>query len=252
MEDKRAYKSLSIIIISVLILGGLFAALMYWNRSGHRDDLNADKNAAGLADRNKAENQNAVNDVKAQMMKRLRPLDDTDHILGEKDAPVQMIVYSDFECPYSAKFSDTMKEVKQYFGSKVAISFRHYTLSTHANAIPAAEAAECAADEGKFWEMHDLLFADNKAGRMNMEAHQQNAGDLGLDKVKFSQCLTGEKYKDKIIAQMIEGRNVGVTGTPTIFVNNEIIPGAYPFEDFSRSDGTQAEGMKKIIEKKLK
>ena len=86
---------------------------------------------------------------------------------------------------------------------------------------------------------------------MNVEQFKQNAVELELDAAKFNQCLETQKYKDKIQAQMLEGRNFNVTGTPGSFVNSEPVPGAYPFEDFTGSDGQEREGMKSIIERHL-
>lgn len=147
----------------------------------------------------------------------VRPIDDTDHILGDKNAKIQIIIYDDFECPFCYKFYETTKQIKEEFGNKVAIVFRHYPLRIHDNAMVAAEASECAAEQGKFWEMYDKLFADNNANKMGVDQFKQDAADLGFDQAKFNQCLDTEKYKDKVTSQMIEGKNFGVGGTPTFF-----------------------------------
>ncbi|MDD4900840.1 MAG: thioredoxin domain-containing protein [Patescibacteria group bacterium] len=182
----------------------------------------------------------------------LRPIDATDHLWGRSDAPVQMIIYSDFECPFCQQFTDTVKKVAENFPDKVAISFRHYPLSGHAEAGQAAEASECAAEQGKFWEMYDKLFADNLAGRLSAEQYKKDAGDLGLDAAKFNQCLDDGKYKSKVAEEMAEGGQAGVTGTPTTFVNGNIYPGAYPYEDFTAPNGDKEAGMKTIISNLLK
>lgn len=183
---------------------------------------------------------------------QLRPIDQTDHIRGDINASVKMIVYSDFKCLFCAQFTDTIKKVEQEFKDKVAIAFRHYPLSSHSEANQAALASECAAEQGKFWQMHDKLFADNVAGRMSSEQFKKDAVDLGLDQVKFSQCLDSGKYQDRVYQEMLEGKNAGVTGTPTSFVNGNIYPGAYPFEDFTAPDGQPEKGMKSIISELLK
>ncbi|MDO8593071.1 MAG: thioredoxin domain-containing protein [bacterium] len=178
---------------------------------------------------------------------QVRPIDAADHVLGDLKAPVQMIVFSDFECPFCAQFADTMKKVEENFKDKVAIAFRHYPLPSHPLALPAAVASECAAEQGKFWEMHDKLFADNSAGKMSVEQFKKDAADLSLDAVKFNQCLDSNKYLDKVNQEKAEGNQAGVTGTPTSFINGNIYPGAYPFEDFSDSGGKIEAGMKTII-----
>lgn len=182
---------------------------------------------------------------------KLRPIDSTDHIIGDLGAPVQMIIYSDFECPYCAQFANTVKTINQEFGNKVAIAFRHYPLAGHKQAAEAAEASECAAEQGKFWGMYDKLFTDNTAGKMSKEQFEQDAVDLGLNKDQFNQCLDSGKYADKVKTLKEEGDEAGVTGTPTSFINGNIYPGAYPFEDFTASDGAQEKGMKSIIIKLL-
>lgn len=177
----------------------------------------------------------------------VRPIDSTDHIWGDPKAPVKMIVYSDFECPFCAQFAATMKKIETEFFGKIAITFRHYPLAGHPDAKKAAEASECAGEEGKFWEMHDKLFADNVAGKMSVDRFKQDAVDLGLNQKQFSQCLDSGKYNNKVSEQKSEGDKAGITGTPTIFVNGNIYPGAYPFEDFTNSAGQPEKGMKSII-----
>ena len=193
-----------------------------------------------------------VNNGGGNNVQALKPIDASDHVWGDIKAPAQMIVYSDFECPFCAQFTDTMKKVEENFKDKVAIVFRHYPLSGHKEANSAAEASECAAEQGKFWEMHDKLFADNKAGRLGIEQYKKDAADLSLDAAKFSQCLDSGKYKDKVSEEMAGGNGAGVTGTPTSFINGKIYPGAYPFEDFTAPNGDKESGMKSIISQLLK
>jgi len=169
------------------------------------------------------------------------------HIRGNADALVKIIVYSDFACPFCADFSDTIKKIIEEFGEKITVEYRHFPLNFHAQAIPAALASECADEQGKFWEMHDKLFADNKDGLMNTEIYQEDAKELGLNASKFNKCLESEKYKDKVLAQMAEGEKAGVAGVPASFVNAEKVDGAVPFADFKHSDGQDGEGMKNII-----
>ncbi len=185
-------------------------------------------------------------------VKPVTPISADDHLWGSLDATVKLIVYSDFECPFCANFYDTLKQVKEEFGDKVVIAFRHYPLASHTLALTAAEASECAAEQGKFWEMYNKLFGDNKANEMSLAQFKKDAADLNLDQAKFNQCLDTEKYKDKVLAQMLAGKNAGVTGTPTSFVNGQIYVGAYPFKDFTGNDGKPEKGMESIIQGLLK
>lgn len=185
-------------------------------------------------------------------LSKVSPIDSADHIAGNPAAPVQMIVYSDFECPFCEEFSQTMKQAEQEFTDKLTIAFRHYPLPGHGEAEKAAEASECAAEQGKFWGMHDKLFADNAAGRMSVDQFKKDAADLSLDTAKFNQCLDSGKFESKVKEQAAAGGRAGVTGTPTSFINGNIYPGAYPFADFTDSDGKPESGLKSIISGLLK
>jgi protein-disulfide isomerase len=192
-----------------------------------------------------------VPEVKSAELEPLRKIDGTDYVWGSESAPVEMIVYSDFECPFCATFTDAMAEIQKNYPNNVKIAFRHYVLATHSNAITAALAVECAGEQGKFWEMHDRLFIDNRLGRLNEEQYYLDASALNLNADKFKDCVKSEKYKEKILSQIAEAESFGITGTPTIFINNQVLPGAYPYEDFVDSTGIQQKGLKSIIEEEL-
>lgn len=185
-------------------------------------------------------------------VKTLRQIDATDHVWGELTSPVQIIIYDDFECPYCAQYFDKIEQVKKDYAGKVAIAYRHFPLSNiHPTNLIAAEASECAAEQGKFWEMYTKLFEDNKQNKFSVEQWKLDAIALGLDKAKFNQCLDSSKYKTKIDQQLAEGSSFGVTGTPTTFINGEIIIGDNPYEDTTASDGRKIEGLKSIINRLL-
>ncbi len=198
------------------------------------------------------ENKKAVEEAKSANSLNVRPIDDGDHYLGDLKAPVQLIVYSDFECPYCADFSATLKKAKEEFGDKLVIAFRHFPLtSIHYNSLSAAIASECANKQGKFWEMYDKLFEDNKENNFYSEEFKKDAKEIGLKAAKFNECLDKEEFKDKVLEQMLEGRNAGITGTPGNFVNNEPVPGAYPLDDFTDSINERREGLRSIINRHL-
>ena len=196
-------------------------------------------------------NQQAVRQAMQQTVQPVRSIGSEDHFLGNLDAPIQIIVYSDFSCPFSAKFYDTAEQIKEEFSDDAVMAFRHYPSIGRVYAMQAAIASECAAEQGKFWEMRGKLFENNKENKLSPEQFKKNALEIGIDTAKFNKCLEAEKYKDKIYAQMRDGRNYGAGGSPTIFVNGEPFPGAYPFEDFIRSNNDEEEGMKSIIERHL-
>ncbi len=181
----------------------------------------------------------------------VRPLEREDHLWGPIDAPVNLIVYDDFECPFCAQFYETVNRAKLEFGNDLVVAVRHFPLISHEQAIPAAIASECASAQKKFWEMYKLLYEDNKAGNLKPETIVANGATLGLDEKAFNECLTKETYKDKILAQKDEVKNLGVIGTPASFINNQYVPGALPYEDFTYPDGSAALGLRSLIQQKL-
>jgi protein-disulfide isomerase len=241
-------------IVGLLILLALFAVVLKnvtddKGKSVGQNNGNAQNQAE--ADKTAEENIQIPPGGSNQIVP-VRAIDKDDHLWGNIDAPVKMIVYDDFECPFCAEFYDTIKQVKKEFGDKVAVAFRHYPLVTiHIYSMQAAEASECASEQGKFWQMYDKLFAANKAGNLNEASMKQAAKELELDTVKFEQCFSTKKYEGKVLTQMIEAKNFNVNGTPTTFINGEIVVGAYPFEDFIAQDGVKTEGLKNIITRYL-
>jgi protein-disulfide isomerase len=247
-------KFLPIIVVILLVGAGWF----YYSGQKNRQTGLPDQTAKQQEETAKPQESDSVKEnievpkETADSLSPVRAIDDSDHLAGDKNAPVKLIVYSDFECPFCGKYFDTLEQVKNEFGDKVAIAFRHFPLlNLHVYAMQAAIASECAAEQDKFWPMHDRLFADNKENKINEAQFKEDAKTIGLDQAKFNQCLATEKYKDKVTAQMIEAKNFNVNGTPTTFVNDRIVVGAYPFEDFTATDGVKTEGMKSIISKAL-
>ncbi|MBU4217102.1 DsbA family protein [Candidatus Parcubacteria bacterium] len=234
-------------IILVIIVGGLY----FFNSRNSKKP--ADVHIVNdEAQKNKDSNKDAIDKANKMSVKTVRPIDENDHRKGELEAPVQVIVYSDFECPFCLKFVNSLKQVEETFGNKVVIAFRHYPLLSHTDAIPAAVAAECAGEQGKFWEMHDQLFQDSQDNALSITNYKQNAKELGLDQVKFNECLDTEKYKKAITLSQLEAKEFGVNGTPASFINGEPVPGAIPFEDFTDSSGESRKGLRSLIEEKLK
>ena len=140
-----------------------------------------------------------------------------------------IIAFSDYECPYCKRAETTVAQVMDNYGKEVRYVHRDFPLPFHANANPAAQAARCAGDQGKFWEYHDKIFA---AADLSTTALQQTAPDLGLDRTKFDECLSSGKYKAQIEADIAAGSEVGVNGTPAFFINGRLLSGAQPFEKF--------------------
>ncbi|MEN9557921.1 MAG: hypothetical protein RL141_290 [Candidatus Parcubacteria bacterium] len=159
-------------------------------------------------------------------------VDDEDHIRGNKDAKVTLIEYSDFECPFCLRHLDTVDQILEAYPNDVRLVYRHYPLSFHPEAQKAAEASECAAEQGKFWEMHDAIFAANAAGTMSVTKWKEIAATLKLNTSKFNDCLDTGKMASKVNEDLQEGSVAGVTGTPATFVNGSLVSGAVPFAQF--------------------
>jgi protein-disulfide isomerase len=176
----------------------------------------------------------------------------SDHATGSIQTALSLVFYGDFDCPFSANFSKTMDQAMADYGNRLKVIFRHFPSFSHINAVPAAIASECASQQGKFWPMYRKLYEDYDMGELNYDEYKKDAKDLGLNVVDFMKCYETEEPKDKIEKQMIEARNSGVSGTPTIIIDDEIIPGDIPFDDFTHSNGQPGEGLKSIIERHLK
>ncbi|XOU94008.1 MAG: DsbA family protein [Candidatus Kerfeldbacteria bacterium] len=156
---------------------------------------------------------------------------DGDHVRGDKNATVTLIEYSDFECPFCSRVVPTIEQVLEEYDGKVKLIYRHFPLSFHENAQKAAEASECAADQDKFWEMHDLIYADqDNITIADLKAH---AVTLGLNTSTFDSCLDGGEHASDITDDFNEGAAIGVQGTPAIFVNGTMISGAQPYASFA-------------------
>jgi len=152
---------------------------------------------------------------------------------GEEDAPVTMIEFSDFQCPFSARhFQQVFPQIeKEYIAAgKVKYYFRNFPLSIHQYAQKAAEAARCADEQGRFWEYHDKLFANQQA--ISPENLKEWAKELGLDMAKFSDCLDSGRFEQAVKGDFADGQLAGVRGTPSFFINGRMVVGAKPFESF--------------------
>ncbi|OGL73366.1 hypothetical protein A3E39_02265 [Candidatus Uhrbacteria bacterium RIFCSPHIGHO2_12_FULL_60_25] len=160
--------------------------------------------------------------------------DKTDYIRGNKNAKVTLIEYSDFECPFCLRHVATVNQLLQDYKNDVRLVYRHFPLSFHPEAQKAAEASECAGNQGKFWEMHDKIFEANQAGAMSVQKWKDTAKELGLDTTKFNNCLDKGETAAKIATQTQEGGAAGVTGTPGTFVNGKIVEGAVPLATFKQ------------------
>jgi protein-disulfide isomerase len=164
---------------------------------------------------------------------KLSPVTNQDYIRGNKNAKVTLIVVSDFQCPFCQRHETTLTQILKDYSNKIRIVWRNFPLtSIHPYAQKAAEAGECAGEQGKFWEMHDKMFENQSA--LDADNLKKYAKDLGLNASKFNTCLDSNKYADKVNKQAQEAQAAGISGTPGTFVNKELVKGAYPYDTFKQ------------------
>jgi len=168
------------------------------------------------------------------------------HVLGPKSAPVQLEEFGDYECPPCGLLHPILVQMRKEFGDKIAITFREFPLvPAHQHAIAAASSAEAAGLQGKFWEMHDLLYENQKVWHETFDVRpifEGYAKQLGLDMDRFKQDVNGDAVAQRIFLDGKRGHSLGVKGTPTVFMNGREVP----FESLP------AEKLRVVIENELK
>jgi protein-disulfide isomerase len=149
-------------------------------------------------------------------------------VRGSKTAPVEVIEFSDFQCPFCQRANPTVEQVVRTYGDRIKFVYRHYPLPNHPNARPAAEAAACAEAQGKFWEYHDRLFANPT--KLSDADLKQHAVAIGLDASQFNTCVDTHQTKAGVDTDIKAADAAGVSGTPAFFINGRSVEGAQPFE----------------------
>lgn len=169
--------------------------------------------------------------------KDVPPVDSRDYVRGDRNAPISVIEYSDFECPFCARHHPTMKALMEQYGSDINWVYRHFPLSFHPNAQKAAEASECVGELGgndKFWEFTDIIFEEGSDNALLADKAER----IGIDRAAFESCLNSGKYAQYVADMESAGAASGVTGTPgNIVINNKtgetrIVSGAQPAASF--------------------
>jgi protein-disulfide isomerase len=161
------------------------------------------------------------------------PIDD-DPVLGSDSAPITIVEFSDYECPYCRQWhSEVYTQLIDTYGDQVRFVYRDFPLeSIHVNAKPAAEAANCANEQGYFWDYHDKLFSMELG--LSPEAYQEYASQLGMDEESFLECIESGRYQQEVQSDFDFAANLGVRSTPTFFINGIAVVGAQPFEVFQQ------------------
>jgi len=195
-----------------------------------------------------------ASDAKAQVYSATKTptLKDDDKIFGSKDAAVKIFVYEDSDSNYSAKLADTLDKIYSEKSGDIAIIVRPFITTGSLNSKAGALAVECAGDQNKWIAMRALLFSKAKNGGLNLGKLNEYATQVGLDENAFSACLTNQTKSAKIEGLSSEAEGYDVIGAPTIFIGDELIIGARPYEDYVDSSGDKIEGLKTIVDRKLK
>jgi protein-disulfide isomerase len=208
--------------LPLVFLLGLGVGYLVWDRSAKTTPADTDPSTTGGA-------------AAQQTAKRYNvPVSDTDPIYGDKNAPVTVIMFSDYQCPYCRKwYSDTFKTLMAAYPGKVRFIYKDFPLSSiHPEASPAALAARCAGEQGKYWEYQDLLFTASPG--LSASAYHQYASDLSLDSAKFDDCLSTKRYEKIIEADYQSAAALGIQSTPTFFINGVPILGAESIDAFKQ------------------
>lgn len=167
---------------------------------------------------------------------------------GSATAPVGMVYFTDFQCGYCRKFvTETLPKLEEQYirPGKVRLTYRHLAILGEAS-VQAARASACAFDQGRFWEYHDILFANLSPIAFTSARLQRYAADLQLDEKTFAACLDNPAYGKRVEAETMIGRTLGATGTPAFLINRQLLLGAYPFEVFRQVlDGMLASPQRK-------
>ena len=164
-------------------------------------------------------------------VQRVNVSTDGDPSIGPEDAPVTIVEFSDYQCPYCASwYQQTFDRLIANYPGQIRFVYRDLPLPMHPEAIPAAEAANCAGEQGAYWKFHDALFSGQYD--LGRAAYEQYAADLGLEPAAFTACLDDHRTQDEVRADAADATRLGLTGTPSFVINGRILIGALPFEDF--------------------
>jgi protein-disulfide isomerase len=224
-SNSSNFLPLSILIAAVLISGSIIYMVHSGKTTGNAP-VNPKKQAAAI-------NPSAISPAPEL-------ISDRDVILGDPKAPVSLIEYSDYQCPFCGRFFEQVESSlrEEYIKpGKVKMVYRNFVF-LGPESFAAAQAAECAKDQNKFWVYHDALFkaeaADGKENNGNLERglFLKLAKELKLDTNSFAACLDGNKYAEKVRSETAEAQKAGINSTPTIFINDQLIRGAQPYSQF--------------------
>jgi protein-disulfide isomerase len=204
-KSKFDIASIAVLFLPVAFLLGIGAGYLLWGSSS-----GSAGNAAGAA---------------------FNPVGD-DPAFGPEDAPITIVEFSDYQCPYCIMWHEQVyHQLLSEYGDKIRFVYRDFPLTQiHPGAQPAAEAADCALEQDKYWEYHDAIFSSNY--ELTRDGFLQIASDLGMDTTAFATCIDSGKYAEEVLTDLQEGSGIGVESTPTFYINGFQVVGAQPYSAF--------------------
>lgn len=220
-----------LLIVSAFIIGVLWTKVQYLEGRGGTT-------VAGTASGTTGTSPTDQGQAAAPTVGKIRPVDDSDHIRGNKNAKVTLVEYSDLECPFCKRFHPTMQQALKEYEGKIRWVYRHFPLDQiHPRARPAALASECVAalsGNDKFWDYTDKLF-EGSPQTLSDDQLTSIAASLGVNASQFSSCLSSKQFENRVEQDLQDGQTGGITGTPGTIVidakgNKKLIPGALPYE----------------------
>lgn len=224
---------IALFLIPVFFVLGIGAGYLIWGRSPTPVTAAVSATATPVSENQPAPatNPDAAQPTDPPTVRRYDIPVDNDPSLGVEDAPITLIEFSDYECPFCTRWhTDVFAPLMEKYPDQVRFVYRDFPLPSHPNAIPAAEAANCANEQGAFWEYHDRLFATTQG--LSPALYEKIATELSLDMEQFKKCVEDRTYQAEVDADFQFAANLGVSSTPTFFLNGIPIVGAQPFEFF--------------------
>jgi protein-disulfide isomerase len=208
------------LLLPLAFVLGLGAGFLLWGRDSGAAAQTADSAV-----------QTSSQEAPRQVTRYEIPVDD-DPVIGPENAAITIVEFSDYECPFCTKwYAEVWPRLQETYPNQVRLVYRDFPLtSIHGNAVPAAEAANCAGEQGAYWEFHEMLFTAPDG--LSKEAYQNYASELELDAASFDQCVEERRYQDEVTSDLNFAFELGVRSTPTFFINGIALVGAQPFEVF--------------------
>lgn len=220
----------------ITFVGGIAVGFLFWGQGCTLSVVNVEDPPANAASLNQGRpwQQPQQVQIPQDVTRYDVPIDD-DPTLGPEDAPITMIEFSDYECPYCTKFhNEVFGRLMEAYGSQIRFVYRDFPItSIHSEAFPAAEAANCAGEQGNYWGYHDKLFKGGPEA-LSAEAYLQYAEELSLDMTAFQECLDSRRFQQEVQADLDYAAQLGVRSTPTFFINGIGVVGAQPYEVFQQ------------------